>query len=121
MKLKNMNRPFSVQKKKIPFCAGKSATPSHNVGLNIQGLMHQLKTKNQTRPRSATVTPTPSTASSTKLTDEIGELTIFRILIIFNHYTANNDQNLNFGLIYIQKSMLLNSLLSTSSSTFVLI
>jgi len=67
-----------VQKKKIPFCAGKSATPSHNVGLNIQGLMHQLKTKNQTsdtRPRSATTTPTMSSSKgSTRLTDEIANL-----------------------------------------------
>merc|ERR1711892_633919 len=76
MELDEIN--VKVQKKKIPFCAGKSATPSHNVGLNIQGLMHQLKTKNQTsdtRPRSATTTPTMSSSKgSMRLTDEIANL-----------------------------------------------
>jgi len=72
---KNDQINVKVQKKKIPFCAGKSATPSHNVGLNIQGLMHQLKTKNQTRTRSATATPTLSSSKgSSKLSDEIANL-----------------------------------------------
>ncbi|CAG5087222.1 Oidioi.mRNA.OKI2018_I69.PAR.g11487.t1.cds [Oikopleura dioica] len=36
------------EKMQFPFCAG-SATKSHNVGLNLQGLMHQVKTQSSRR------------------------------------------------------------------------
>ena len=31
---------YKLNLKEIPFCAGKSTTPSHNVGLNIQGIYY---------------------------------------------------------------------------------
>merc|ERR1712131_266016 len=64
------------RKQKIPFCAARSTQPSHNVGLNIQGLLHQLKTKNKKAGKSSKISsdvPLQATSESSrhKLQDEI--------------------------------------------------
>jgi len=67
------------RKQKIPFCAARSTQPSHNVGLNIQGLLHQLKTKNKKSGKSSKISsdvPIQATSESSnvsrhKLQDEI--------------------------------------------------
>jgi len=67
------------RKQKIPFCAARSTQPSHNVGLNIQGLLHQLKTKNKKAGKSSKISsdvPIQATSESSnvsrhKLQDEI--------------------------------------------------
>merc|ERR1712235_227308 len=69
-------------KQKIPFCAARSTQPSHNVGLNIQGLLHQLKTKNKKSGKSSKISsdvPIQATSESSnvsrhKLQDEINNL-----------------------------------------------
>jgi len=70
------------RKQKIPFCAARSTQPSHNVGLNIQGLLHQLKTKNKKTGKSSKISsdvPIQATSESSnvsrhKLQDEINNL-----------------------------------------------
>jgi len=70
------------RKQKIPFCAARSTQPSHNVGLNIQGLLHQLKTKNKKSGKSSKISsdvPIQATSESSnvsrhKLQDEINNL-----------------------------------------------
>lgn len=70
------------RKQKIPFCAARSTQPSHNVGLNIQGLLHQLKTKNKKAGKSSKISsdvPIQATSESSnvsrhKLQDEINNL-----------------------------------------------
>ncbi|CBY40738.1 unnamed protein product [Oikopleura dioica] len=57
--------PKSIDRERVqfPFCAG-SASKSHNVGLNLQGLMHQVKTQSSRRgPQQAEMT---SSKASTK-------------------------------------------------------
>jgi len=54
---------YKVNLRNIPFCAGKSTQPSHNVGLNIQGLLHQIKT--QRNNKTANKTPIPSSSGET--------------------------------------------------------
>jgi hypothetical protein len=70
------------RKQKIPFCAARSTQPSHNVGLNIQGLLHQLKTKNKKSGKCSKISsdvPIDATSEITnvsrhKLQDEINNL-----------------------------------------------
>lgn len=49
--------PKSIERERVqfPFCAG-SASKSHNVGLNLQGLMHQVKTQSSRREPQAEMT-----------------------------------------------------------------
>lgn len=52
---KNIDR----ERVQLPFCAG-SASKSHNVGLNLQGLMHQVKTQSSRRGAQAEMTSSKS-------------------------------------------------------------
>ena len=46
------------RKQKIPFCAARSTQPSHNVGLNIQGMLSEksmsIETNHIFRPTTST-------------------------------------------------------------------
>jgi len=57
------DQKHKVDLRNIPFCAGRSTQPSHNVGLNIQGLLHQIKT--QRNPKSVRKTPLKSSSGET--------------------------------------------------------
>merc|ERR1712131_29648 len=92
-------------KQKIPFCAARSTQPSHNVGLNIQGLLHQLKTKNKKSGKSSKISsdvPIQATSESSnvsrhKLQDEIKNPSRRRSKSVDSNRNGDSTYRLNKG------------------------